>query len=511
MEPNRRQHERVRAPRIQVRVASLDRLRALYLEDLSQGGIFIRTEKALPLGAAVEVELVPPESAPLSMSGKVVRIVSDDAAKREKRAGMAVKFEGLSAAAEAALATLITRLREPPQERPPAPIRAPIPQPEALHDAQQRISALEMEVADLKGKIEAYEMQQRQLEEDEQTARRLAERLAQEKSEAVARADRATAKANEEVQRLRREAAAASEAREMDRRRIDELESSRARLDELEEEVQELRESQGANESALDAERREHENTMAELSALRNSGSSALGALDSARGEVVKGKADLEAERARVSSLERALADERAKTEQARAREREVRRLLSLVSDRAPDGEAPTEESLAPPDEPLSADTADDDEDEVVGDIAEEPPAPAEPAREVKEDPFDVELEENNSPEPAVERKQEMGAGLDVDFDIAFQEPGPPEEDDLPIPKDLSGFADKLRRAAKILRTDRYSKHTPTDPTEILVFDLLTRVETLDDLEKWTQGRVTTEKLVQIVHDFHVRSLIQLG
>jgi Tfp pilus assembly protein PilZ/predicted nucleic acid-binding Zn-ribbon protein len=506
MEPNRRQHERVRAPRIQVRVASLDRLRALYLEDLSQGGIFIRTEKALTLGAAVEVELVPPDSSALSMSGKVVRIVSDETAKREKRAGMAIKFEGLSQATEAALAALVARLREPAQERPPAPVRAPSPPPEALHEAQQRISALEMDVADLKGNIEAYEMQQRQLEEDEQTARRLAERLAQEKSEAVARAERATAKANEEVQRLRKEAAAASEARELDRRRIDELEANRARLEELEEEMQELRESVGANEAALDAERREHENTMAELDALRDRGSSARDALDSARGELVKAKADLEAERARVSSLERALAGERAKTEQARAREREVRRLLSLVSDKG-EAEAPA------PDEPLSPKTeADDEEEEVVGEISEEPPARDEVQDDAEEDPFDVPLEENAVQQPAAQQKPEaIGAGLDVDFDIAFQEPAALEDDDLPRPLDLAGFADKLRKAAKIVRTERYSAHTPTDPTEILVFDLLTRVETLDDLEKWTQGRVTTEKLVQICHDFHIRSLIQLG
>jgi DNA repair exonuclease SbcCD ATPase subunit len=431
------------------------------------------------------------------MSGKVVRIVNDDVAKREKRAGMAVKFEGMSPATEAALSALVARLRQPTTgERPPAPAKPAAPPPEALHDAQQRIASLEMEVSDLKGQIEAHELQQRQLEEDEQTARRLAERLAQEKSEAVARADRAASKANEEVQRLRKEAAAASEAREMDRRRIDELEAGRARVDELEDQMRELLESQGANEAALDAERREHENTMAELSALRNSGSTARDALDSSRGEVVKAKADLEAERARVKSLERALTDERAKTEQARAREREVRKLLAMVSDKAAEGEVPAaEEAMAAhPDEPLSVESEMgnlDEEEPAVGEIAEQSAAPTE------ENPFDV--------EPAPEKKEEpaLGSGLEVDFDIAFQEPGSTD--------DLSEFTDKLRKAAKIVRTERYSAHTPTDPTEILVFDLLTRVETLEDLEKWTQGRVTTEKLVEICHDFHVRSLIQLG
>jgi hypothetical protein len=427
-------------------------------------------------------------------------VVNDEASRREKRAGMAIKFEGLSAAAEEALATLIARLQQPAEQAPvatatpAAPRRAAAP-PEELHTAQQRISALEMEVSDLKGNIEAYEQQQRQLEADEQTARRLAERLAQEKAEAVARADKATQRASEEVQRLRAEVTAAEKGRGEDRQRVEALEATRERAEALEEEAR-------ANEAALDAERREHENTMAELSATRAAGSGQQGELAAVRAERESLKAERDDERLKVGRLERLLAEERAKTEQARAREREVRHLLTLVSERTtevPDGDGSGSDGEAsePKVAPLEAEDAATDA------------APPEIALEKRPESPDVlawAMETMTPSKPA----EASPAALDVDFDIAFQEPAAVDED-LPTPKDLSAFADELRAATRIIRTERYHGHTPTEPMEILVFDLLSRVETLADLEKWTQGRVTTDRLVQIVHGFHARSLIQLA
>jgi len=90
--------------------------------------------------------------------------------------------------------------------------------------------------------------------------------------------------------------------------------------------------------------------------------------------------------------------------------------------------------------------------------------------------------------------------------------------DNLPSPKtgpsdrsqDILAFAERLRKAGRINRTDRFHSHTPTDPAEIFVFDLLSRVQTLEDLAKWTEGRVSREKLVQIVYEFQTRSLISL-
>jgi DNA repair exonuclease SbcCD ATPase subunit len=252
MTTNQRQHERVRAPRIQVRVASLDRLRAFYLDDLSQGGIFIRTDKPLAMGAIVDIDLIPPDMPVVPLRGAVVRTLMDETARAEKRAGMAIRFEGLSKEAEQALAALIARLRQPaPAPAPPAPVTASAP------ENPQRIAALEMELADLKGKVEAYEQQNRQLQDDEETARHLAEHIAQEKSDLAQQFDKLREKSSAEGSRAREESAQAQRHAE-----------------ELELQADTLEQTLATVETALDTERREHENTTAELTAVRSKGGS---------------------------------------------------------------------------------------------------------------------------------------------------------------------------------------------------------------------------------------------
>jgi hypothetical protein len=99
-------------------------------------------------------------------------------------------------------------------------------------------------------------------------------------------------------------------------------------------------------------------------------------------------------------------------------------------------------------------------------------------------------------------------ASLEVDFDIAFQEPAVAAE--APEQPMLT-FSERLRATTRIVRTERFNAHTPTDPTESLVFDLLTRVETMEELTKWTSGKVPSERLLQIVQAFHARQLIELS
>lgn len=469
---NRRRFERVRAPKIQVRVATLERLRTMYLEDLSQGGIFIRTEKTLPVGSPVEVELVPPDMPPLPLSGSVARVVVDEEAKREKRAGMGVKFESLTPDSERALADLISRLKQP--------AAAPAPEAPPMERTERGVSELEMELADLKGKLEAYEVLQRQLELDEDTSRRLAERLARERSEEKSRAEQAAERFAIELAGLRGELAAA-------RQRADEATKKLPKLAELEEELEATRQAQATTEAALDAERREHENTMSELTALQKKG----GASSS---ELKEAKDALEVEKRRAARLQESLDEERLKADAARAKEREVRQLLSLVSgDNSPES-TPTRLIQPSP-----------------------PPAP-EPVHESKPEP---EPESEPEPETALAPPPVAAAppgDVPEDFDISFQEPVA-IPDNLPSPKepgngeggrDLASFAERLRKAVRIQRTDRYHTHKPTDPAEIYIFDLLSRVQTLEELAKWTQGRVTRERLVQIVYEFQSRSLIDL-
>src|SRR5262252_6010091 len=91
---DRRQHDRVRAPRILVRVPSIDKFRAHYLRDLSAGGLFIRTEKILPVGTEVDIELVPPGlDRPLTLHARVARTVDDEPARLAGTLGIGVQFE----------------------------------------------------------------------------------------------------------------------------------------------------------------------------------------------------------------------------------------------------------------------------------------------------------------------------------------------------------------------------------------------------------------------------------
>jgi uncharacterized protein (TIGR02266 family) len=85
-----RKHKRVRAPSVLVRVATLDRFRTHYLRDLSEGGLFIRSERLLPIGSQVEVKLVLPGSEePLVLPGEIVRHVT---AAQSPETGMGVRF-----------------------------------------------------------------------------------------------------------------------------------------------------------------------------------------------------------------------------------------------------------------------------------------------------------------------------------------------------------------------------------------------------------------------------------
>src|SRR5688572_17332259 len=80
---------RVGATHVLVRVSTRDRFRSSYLKDVSEGGIFVRTEKPLVVGAEVVVDLLPPGwASPLRLKGQVVRTQTDPGA-----AGMGVKFE----------------------------------------------------------------------------------------------------------------------------------------------------------------------------------------------------------------------------------------------------------------------------------------------------------------------------------------------------------------------------------------------------------------------------------
>jgi Tfp pilus assembly protein PilZ len=83
-----------------VRVASIDSFRASYLRDLSQGGLFVRSQKPLPMSTRVMIELHVPNESPLPLKGEVVRVEAN---------GFGVRFDENSEETTAHLYTLISK------------------------------------------------------------------------------------------------------------------------------------------------------------------------------------------------------------------------------------------------------------------------------------------------------------------------------------------------------------------------------------------------------------------
>ncbi|MFT3841234.1 MAG: PilZ domain-containing protein [Myxococcaceae bacterium] len=136
----RRAHERHRVFRLGVKVATRDAFRASYLRDLSEGGLFVRSQHPLPLGSQVAIELAPPNHPVLSLLGKVVR---------REDTGFGVQFGDLDPAVKAAIDALLAEYQE-----------APSP-------TEADSTALIAEIADLKGSVEAYEEELARLRESE--------------------------------------------------------------------------------------------------------------------------------------------------------------------------------------------------------------------------------------------------------------------------------------------------------------------------------------------------------
>ena len=100
--PDTRTAPRVAAPNVMVRVSTAQRFRAVYLKDLSEGGLFIKTDRPIPLGQKILVDLFPPGfTLPLRLPATVVRHAT------APTAGMGVKFESMLPETSQALSTLV--------------------------------------------------------------------------------------------------------------------------------------------------------------------------------------------------------------------------------------------------------------------------------------------------------------------------------------------------------------------------------------------------------------------
>lgn len=134
-----RKNPRVAAPHVLVKISSRDRFRTSYLKDLSMGGLFVKTEKTLPIGSSLIIDLLPPGwTDSLRLRGVVVRSHSAAGA-----AGMAVRFENNEESKLEVLRNLVGDYQNgasPPEVR-----------PEEVHEQLQRVLG---QVAELKNALE---------------------------------------------------------------------------------------------------------------------------------------------------------------------------------------------------------------------------------------------------------------------------------------------------------------------------------------------------------------------
>ncbi len=241
-----------------VRIPSVDRFRANYLKDLSDGGLFIKAPKTLPVGAFIMLELWPPGwSEPAQISAKVVRAVEAAKATADSPAGMAVRFVSVPPEIERRLEELVRELGGDPDDAGEAPEEgagaageppsASVAQIEALVAEldllRERSSSLENELIESRGQIQALSDHAAALGEarDELDAAReklsaLEGQLEALRSELAAE-KRAAAAAREEAKAARAEVKAAREEAKAVRTEADrlsaELQKNQARDGEL--------------------------------------------------------------------------------------------------------------------------------------------------------------------------------------------------------------------------------------------------------------------------------------
>lgn len=146
----RRQHERQKTYRVEVKVASPEAFRASYLRDVSSGGLFVRSARPLPVGTRVVVQLSV-ASRLATLPGSVVRV--------EAGAGFGVRFDALSEEQRGAIAALIAEHQE-------------------RHSDAGHVTSL----AEAKGVIEAYEQALATLREELSEATERAETAVFERS-----------------------------------------------------------------------------------------------------------------------------------------------------------------------------------------------------------------------------------------------------------------------------------------------------------------------------------------
>jgi uncharacterized protein (TIGR02266 family) len=178
----RRRSPRVGVPRVVLKIQSAERLRSNYLKDLSEGGLFLKADRVLPIGSELTVELWPPGwTDPLALESKVVRVVE---AGGGATPGMGVSFQNIVPETQEQLQKLLA-------EHGSAIPDASVPEgddplehvAELVHRVEEeraRVAELSAQLFDARGEISAYQEQLQKIERQEGAQRELSEQAAAE-------------------------------------------------------------------------------------------------------------------------------------------------------------------------------------------------------------------------------------------------------------------------------------------------------------------------------------------
>ena len=124
---NRRQHERVLAQGVAIRVkfAGVAELEQYFLRDISRGGIFLRAKNLKPMRSQLTIVLAMPDGGEVKLLGEVVHVIPPEQATPGQPSGMGVQFTNLTPELLAQINDYVERLKRrtslPPPSAPVAP------------------------------------------------------------------------------------------------------------------------------------------------------------------------------------------------------------------------------------------------------------------------------------------------------------------------------------------------------------------------------------------------------
>ncbi len=547
-----RKSPRVNAPHVLVKISSRDRFRSSYLKDLSEGGLFVKTDKALPSGAELVIDLLPPGwTDTLRLKGVVVRSQSTPG-----NAGMAVRFENNEEASMEVLRTLVNDYQSgasPPEVRGEdaheqlqrvlgqvaefknslekrenelqsekarreeaskkvAVLQAELEIAKSLGgsgpplDTSSRLKELETELAtsqheemelrtrlaEVEGEVEAFKHEVETLEQDDSTSRRLAGGLAKEKADLQAENGKLSSQLAETRQKLKETARQAEEhAGALESQGQNErLLTEKLRLVTTEADDLRLR--------ASELEGRTQE--------LESAHAAATAKAERLEHEVAQLRGELTATTKRAVSAEAAAKDAQGKAERSKLKERELRELMQMVTNKSPAAAPSGGDDVVEFDERPSAASPSSTSPSVIVSTVE-----SFTDLEVPSSMPSVAISFDSSESSAVEEPaMPSGIELSVDVDVEESPPPPPDESPPPPPPealepqapavDRSTFEKRLRGNEPLGKTDRFDSHSPRDDRERSVLGLLQAGGRFSELMVLGRGVVAPAELIDALY-----------